>query len=867
MKRFAFLLLISFITSVCTKAQWVQTNGPSGGFTNEIFKIDTIMIVSAGNGGIYRSTNYGENWLQSTSGLPDDASIQVLTADSGVLFAGVYGNGIYKSNDLGKSWSAVSNDIGNLTFYGLFVSGDNIYAGNANGGIYYSPDHGITWTEKSNGISNIQFYSFANFNSKVYAGGTKLYESSNNGDSWNEVEIIGLNVNGIRAMVVHGNHFYVADDQFVFIATDSPDNWIKSTLNTYASVMSMGVSGDSVFLTTSNTKIFYTKDAGLTWTEIINNDASGSINHALFLDDQLIMSTSEGIYSSSDGGNNWIDKSSGLNAIQIESFNSNDSYLFAGTSTHGIYRTKNYGDSWERINSGLSDLNAKTINDILVFGQNVLLGTGAGVYLSNNGGDAWTKKFNPGINKSIQALDFGNGILATGVGDDGVYISTDTAETWQLAGINGLNTNTGYQSILVKGDTIIISTNDGEIFLTINRGTDWKDISIPGDTYFTYNLEFENDELYAATAKGLLISQDLGSTWTFFNNETLSVHDLIFEYEKIYAATSDGISYTSQFRRYWTSKSEQLGKLFVNNVFTHHDMAFAGTYGSSVWRRPKIELNLPPVIEEVKVTYLIEEDSTIEINLGDLMIDDPDTITSNDLTVVVNDGNNYSVDSKQIIPAENYNGNLRISFYVNDGIENGPDYETNIEIIPVNDAPVILNTMGELKTRVNKPIELNVEDFVINDPDNEIPADFTLAIQEGNNYTVESNFVTPQVDFIGDLIIPVSVNDGLEESPIYNANLKVELITGLESIKNESLIVYPNPSSGELEISFPSKFNDGIKINLIDIQGETVLSKSLSSVSIGNIESINLKNLPSGIYILSIYGNQNFLGSKRIVIK
>ena len=66
-----FLLLSSFIFCFLKGfSQWTQTNGPEGGYCREIIEMEDLLIISAGNGGVYASTDDGFSWQSRSSGIP-----------------------------------------------------------------------------------------------------------------------------------------------------------------------------------------------------------------------------------------------------------------------------------------------------------------------------------------------------------------------------------------------------------------------------------------------------------------------------------------------------------------------------------------------------------------------------------------------------------------------------------------------------------------------------------------------------------------------------------------------------------------------------------------------------------------------------
>lgn len=80
-------------------SQWVQTGGPNGGSANEIVQIGSELIVSMGNGGIYKSLDDGQSWKPIISGLPCNETITALVEHNGLIYPasllyGFFGRGM-----------------------------------------------------------------------------------------------------------------------------------------------------------------------------------------------------------------------------------------------------------------------------------------------------------------------------------------------------------------------------------------------------------------------------------------------------------------------------------------------------------------------------------------------------------------------------------------------------------------------------------------------------------------------------------------------------------------------------------------------------------------------------------------------------
>jgi hypothetical protein len=87
---------------------WEQTNGPFGG-TVAALAINSSGDIFAGiqYGGVYRSTDNGNNWIQINNGLPTDTWVTSLAINnsSGDIFAGTWSSGVFRSINNGNTWN------------------------------------------------------------------------------------------------------------------------------------------------------------------------------------------------------------------------------------------------------------------------------------------------------------------------------------------------------------------------------------------------------------------------------------------------------------------------------------------------------------------------------------------------------------------------------------------------------------------------------------------------------------------------------------------------------------------------------------------------------------------------------------------
>lgn len=225
--------------------------------------------------------------------------------------------------------------------------------------------------------------------------------------------------------------------------------------------------------------------------------------------------------------------------------------------------------------------------------------------------------------------------------------------------------------------------------------------------------------------------------------------------------------------------------------------------------------NDPPVITGQRTLTLVE-DNAIVLSPPDLIVTDPDNVYPEGFTLGVQPGENYMVLGTTVTPAADFTGFLSVNVIINDGVSNSVPFALQIQVTPVNDAPVITGqqplTTGE---DISRTVELT--DLVVNDPDNSYPLGFTLLLSPGSNYTLAGNTVVPLLNYSGSLTIPVQVNDGLLNSNIFNLVLPVTpvndapVITGQTVVNTEEdipvIIQLLNLSVLDVDNIYPSGFS------------------------------------------------------------
>jgi hypothetical protein len=120
---------------------------------------------------VYKTTDGGDNWAQSDTGITSDTPVWLYTTANG-LVAFTSEQTMFYSTDGGASWSAASGFPGGSQSFSLngMTEDDTgtLYAIHQQGKLAYSTDHGATWTADTTGLPSDSFTSVHAQDGNVY---------------------------------------------------------------------------------------------------------------------------------------------------------------------------------------------------------------------------------------------------------------------------------------------------------------------------------------------------------------------------------------------------------------------------------------------------------------------------------------------------------------------------------------------------------------------------------------------------------------------------------------------------------------------------------------------------------------------------
>jgi photosystem II stability/assembly factor-like uncharacterized protein len=620
--KFYVIVLVLLFSATSAPAQWVQANGPYGGFITAVAVNPTAAggpTIFAGtlNAGNFRSTNNGATWTPVSNGLMFAGlyfGATTFAAKGTSIFAGTAG-GVFLSNDNGANWTATTLATSTLS---LVVNGNDVFAGTSGAGVYRSTNNGTSWTPINTGLTPTRINALAVSGTSIFAGSETAgtFVTTNNGANWSPANT-GITTLAVKTLAVNGTTLFAGSLSGIYRSTDNGASWSRVSTNITTSLL---VSGTTLYAGAANGVLISTDNGG-TWTPT-GAGLSGTVSSLAFNGSTLFAGTSTffaGVYKSTNGGALWTGSSLGVAATHIRSFlykaNGTGGFdLFAGTNENSLYRSTDNGISWITINTGLTNASVEAIGhngtDLFVggfsgvyrstdngttwsaantglpaattmrtfasLGSSVFVGSSAGVHRSTNNGANWTL-MNSGLGSGaaqILAVS-GSNLYAAG---NGLYLSTNAGASWSSIGA-GI-TSTSINAITFIGTDIVVGTGTAGVFRSTNNGASWTAVNTGLTSSSVYSLTSFGTNLIAGVGFGVYVSTNRGSNWTAINTGLPSNLNLFFPVIYTLSAVPSGANF----------------------------MIYAGTAGLGLWRRPSTEITSVKLTSPViPATFSLEQ--------------------------------------------------------------------------------------------------------------------------------------------------------------------------------------------------------------------------------------------------------------------
>ncbi|MBI2427947.1 MAG: choice-of-anchor D domain-containing protein [Ignavibacteriales bacterium] len=476
---------------------------------------DTILLPTSF--GLYRSADKGLSWIAVQGSPTPKYSVQYAPSLPSVLFGSDDG-GVLRSTDGGNTWQPMKDGayFGNRPIFRISIHpGDNILStmrvAATTGfedtiGVFFTANGGTTWNPFIPGLPKgdarkiytieIDSTGLGKTDYRILIGtadGVYGLQTDQFGATWQSIKRSDVNF-PIRGVVTSGKLRYERFDtlslKHIF------DLYIASNASDYDGPPKQSGSSNGIFKissnfgTISNFSIIQNKFPQLTGDITSIFIPTKSVNRQ-----KIYIGTTNGVFISTDDGQNWLEKNGGIrnriirNIASLTTANSTP-LIFAGVFGGGVQRSTDDGVNWQSANIGLTNpyVTAVVTDDKR---NMVYAGSAYTIYRSTNAGVSWQALYVPDSTKIVKWNKY-----STRENDMTIRISPKNPDLIMFyAGAYGLN----------------VSTNGGQTWTYRQSPPGFDTVHIPE------NIEFDPIDSLTVyfTGNGIYKSTNLGLTWDF----------------------------------------------------------------------------------------------------------------------------------------------------------------------------------------------------------------------------------------------------------------------------------------------------------------------------------------------------------------
>lgn len=658
------------------------------------------IYIGAPAGGIWKSTDAGQNWTPLSDYLPQIgvSGIAIDHTNSDIIYivtgdkdaSDTYSIGVLKSVDGGQTWNTTGLTFTNTSTVAadMFMHPDNpsVLWVATSAGLYKTTNGGITWTNTLSG--NVKDLKLKPGNPDVVYAVTnnRFYRSTNGGNSFTMITA-GMPANSGRLIIdvtpANPEYVYVLSartnwsHQGLYKSTNSGLNF-NLTQNT-VDIFEANQAWFDLALAVSDTNpeevytgvlnVWKSSDGGNNFTKISNwsNPFEATYTHAdihflRFYDGVLYCGSDGGIYVSHDNAASFTDLTA---TAQIGQFyriavsKQSSSKIAGGLQDNGGYAFSN--SQWKNFYGadGMETaIDPNNSNKYYGFIQN-----GGGLYYTNNAGASLSGAIGAPDGESgnwITPLVF-NSAGELFAGYSSLYKLVNGS--WQNVSVNTFFNGNIEQVIVDPSNDDIMYIGDGsDLYKSTDRGVTFTYFfSFPSDiTSIEVNVH-QNNIVYVTTAgiNGLVAkSTNGGISFTSITEGLPNIGKNVLKHQSnhplnpIYVGTSLGVYYRDDSMNTWVPYDTNLPNVAVTDIEIHEldGKIVASTYGRGVWQSP-----VPIQLAENEIALLgLESPAALTINCS---VNSLSFLVKNTGSSAITDfAIHYSINGNEAI--YNWNGNL-----------------------------------------------------------------------------------------------------------------------------------------------------------------------------------------------------------------
>jgi photosystem II stability/assembly factor-like uncharacterized protein len=552
------------------------------------------LYVGTFQAGVWKSLDSGQTWLSSNNGFTDFnvVSLAIDPYDSSVLIA-VTGSKVFRSVDAANSWSDASSAVDGIVGRTVVFDPRNtgrVFLGTLGAGVYVSDDDGLSWLPWNDGLSNrtITALSFSD------GGFPRLYAASSDGygfelkagaSTWIQLTIWPEGPRGpVNQIFPHPQTYGVllaSTVAGIYISRDDGITWYQST-STQAGFIVADLFGSVLYAAGLDGGLTSTSDLGKNWRSRVkglqNVFVGGLYSAADSSGAKLYAATEYGVFGGVGTGPVWSAPGLHRRVFAVQGSPNDPQTLFAGTESAGVWKTSDGGTTWIPSYSGVIPERIYAIQASQTDPTVVYAGTSTGVFASADGGRSWNPPSTVNIPTVLSiGIDPQSSLTAYFGSLGGQIYKTTTAGASVLLVFKTNEDTDNITQIKVSpqvSNRVYAITASGYMVVTSDGGVTWN-LAGPDDVRVT-SVDIDPHSpwlIYVGTvARGVYKSEDYGISWRPLGDEVMgTVYSIAVDSRNpmnLYAGGEGYVYGSGDGGLTWTNLSNGLPPRPVTTVLT-----------------------------------------------------------------------------------------------------------------------------------------------------------------------------------------------------------------------------------------------------------------------------------------------------------
>ncbi|MFK7925667.1 MAG: hypothetical protein AB8H47_27200 [Bacteroidia bacterium] len=302
MKLHSRLLCVPFLVFLinCTAPETSRATAASqNASTNQAF--GKAAITAETRSPLYVSSDQGQTWKAVLSNLPDDTQVSFMEMMGPHMLIATDNLGLYVGNQSFTHFEMISEALPSKKLNALHIDGQTIYVGVYREGIYQSDDLGRTWQSLNFDLPNLRVQAIKVYDGQLVVGiDDGIYQFDKKSSKWESLytDIQVLSLESLKGAWIAGT------SRGTLKSTNQGKDW--QWIHEIGAVHYTHIVGEQIVEMIIMEDVFFSQDLGETWTAANYAPREASyVYEVVKMDSSLILSNNYGIHRSTDGGKNW----------------------------------------------------------------------------------------------------------------------------------------------------------------------------------------------------------------------------------------------------------------------------------------------------------------------------------------------------------------------------------------------------------------------------------------------------------------------------------------------------------------------------------------------------------------------------------